>query len=56
MGEVRAGTASWTDRMLFALAGQAEVTHVLSNTCYRDWAHVDAQQLTARLATPSPGA
>src|SRR6201985_2632933 len=34
------------------LAGQAEVTHVLFNNCYRDWAYVHAQQLTARLAAP----
>ena len=38
------------------LSGQAEVTHVLFNNCYRDWAHVNAQQLTARLAAPAPGA
>jgi uncharacterized protein YecE (DUF72 family) len=45
----------WAAR-LRDLAGQAEVTHVLFNNCYRDWAHVNAQQLTARLAAPSPGA
>ena len=45
------------------LAADAEVTHVLFNNCYRDWAHVNAQQLTARLngrltgrAGPGPGA
>ena len=31
------------------LAGQAELTHVLFNNCYRDYAHVNAQQLMARL-------
>jgi hypothetical protein len=30
-------------------AGKAEITQVLFNNCYRDWAHVNAQQLTARL-------
>ena len=39
----------WAGRVR-GLAGQAEVTHVLFNNCYRDWAHVNAQQLTARLA------
>ena len=38
------------------LAADAEITQVLFNNCYRDWAHVNAQQLTARLAAPSPGA
>jgi uncharacterized protein YecE (DUF72 family) len=38
------------------LGGQAEVTHVLFNNCYRDWAHVNAQQLSLRLAAPAPGA
>jgi uncharacterized protein YecE (DUF72 family) len=28
------------------LAADADVTHVLFNNCYRDWAHVNAQQLT----------
>jgi Uncharacterized conserved protein len=41
----------WAAR-LRDLAGQAEVTHVLFNNCYRDWAHVNAQQLTALLAAP----
>lgn len=27
------------------LAGQAEVTHVLFNNCYSDYAHRNAQQL-----------
>jgi uncharacterized protein YecE (DUF72 family) len=45
----------WAGR-LRGLAGQAEVTHVLFNNCYRDWAHVNAQQLTALLAAPAPGA
>jgi uncharacterized protein YecE (DUF72 family) len=31
------------------LAGEAELTHVLFNNCYRDYAHVNAQQLMARL-------
>jgi uncharacterized protein YecE (DUF72 family) len=39
----------WAGR-LRDLAGQAEVTQVLFNNCSRDWAHVNAQQLTARLA------
>ena len=47
--------AEWAGRVR-DLGGQAEVTHVLFNNCYRDWAHVNAQQLTARLAAPSPGA
>ncbi len=37
-------------------AADAEVTHVLFNNCYRDWAHVNAQQLTALLAGPAPDA
>ena len=43
--------------------GRPRLTHVLFNNCYRDWAHVNAQQLTARLpgawvrpAAPAPGA
>jgi uncharacterized protein YecE (DUF72 family) len=28
------------------LAADADVTHVLFNNCYRDWAHVNAQELT----------
>jgi len=31
------------------LAGEAELTHVLFNNCYRDYAHVNARQLAARL-------
>ena len=38
------------------LAEDADETHVVFNNCYRDYAHVNAQQLTARLAAPSPGA
>jgi len=34
------------------LAADAEITHVLFNNCYRDWAHVNAQQLTSRLGAP----
>ena len=30
-------------------AAEAEVTHVVFNNCYRDYAHVNAQQLEARL-------
>jgi hypothetical protein len=29
---------------------------VLFNNCYRDWAHVNARQLTELLAAPAPGA
>jgi uncharacterized protein YecE (DUF72 family) len=47
--------AGWADR-LRGLAGQADVTHVVFNNCYRDWAHVNAQQLTGLLAAPAPGA
>jgi uncharacterized protein YecE (DUF72 family) len=47
--------AGWADR-LRGLAGQADVTHVVFNNCYRDWAHVNAQQLSALLAVPAPGA
>jgi uncharacterized protein YecE (DUF72 family) len=42
------------------LAADAEVTHVLFNNCYRDWAHVNARQLTVLLTGrpggPAPGA
>jgi uncharacterized protein YecE (DUF72 family) len=31
------------------LSGEAELTHVLFNNCYRDYAHVNAQQLVDRL-------
>jgi uncharacterized protein YecE (DUF72 family) len=47
--------AGWAGR-LRGLAGQADVTHVVFNNCYRDWAHVNAQQLTQLLAAPAPGA
>jgi uncharacterized protein YecE (DUF72 family) len=33
------------------LAAQADTTHVVFNNCYRDYAHVNAQQLEARLGT-----
>ncbi len=33
------------------LAAEAEVTHVVFNNCYSDYAHVNAQQLEARLGT-----
>jgi uncharacterized protein YecE (DUF72 family) len=39
----------WAGRVR-GLASDAELTHVLFNNCYRDWAHVNAQQFTARLA------
>jgi uncharacterized protein YecE (DUF72 family) len=45
----------WAGR-LRGLAGQAEVTHVVFNNCYRDWAHVNARQLSGLLAAPAPGA
>jgi uncharacterized protein YecE (DUF72 family) len=45
----------WAGR-LRGLAGQADTTHVLFNNCYRDWAHVNARQLTELLAAPAPGA
>jgi uncharacterized protein YecE (DUF72 family) len=38
------------------LRGLADVTHVVFNNCYRDWAHVNAQQLSGLLAAPAPGA
>jgi len=38
----------WAGRVR-GLAEDAEITHVLFNNCYRDWAHVNAQQLTSRL-------
>jgi uncharacterized protein YecE (DUF72 family) len=40
--------ASWA-RKVRELAGQAEVTDVLLNNCYRDYAQVNAQQLAALL-------
>jgi len=45
----------WAPRIR-GLAADAEVTHVLFNNCYRDYATVNAQQLTARLAARGPGA
>jgi uncharacterized protein YecE (DUF72 family) len=52
----------WAGRIR-GLSADADLTHVLFNNCYRDWAHVNAQQLTARLtalgvrpAAPAPGA
>ena len=33
------------------LAAGADVTHVVFNNCYRDYAHVNARQLAARLST-----
>jgi uncharacterized protein YecE (DUF72 family) len=47
--------AGWAAR-LRGLAGQADVTHVVFNNCYRDWAHVNAQRLSALVAAPAPGA
>jgi uncharacterized protein YecE (DUF72 family) len=38
----------WAGKVRY-LAGEAELTHVLFNNCYRDYAHVNAQQLAARL-------
>jgi uncharacterized protein YecE (DUF72 family) len=46
---------NWAGR-LRDLAGQAQVTHVVFNNCYRDWAHVNARQLSGLLAAPAPGA
>lgn len=43
-----AGVMAREPRMLLktiGLAGQAEVTHVLFNNCYSDYAHRNAQQL-----------
>jgi uncharacterized protein YecE (DUF72 family) len=45
----------WTGKIR-GLAADAEVTQVLFNNCYRDWAHVNAQRLTQLLADPAPGA
>ena len=45
----------WAPRIR-GLAADAELTHVLFNNCYRDYATVNAQQLTARLAARGPGA
>ena len=38
----------WAGRIR-GLSAHAEITQVLFNNCYRDWAHVNAQQLTVRL-------
>jgi hypothetical protein len=44
MGQIRVGTAGWTDRSLIATGWYpAEVF----NNCYSDYAHVNAQQFTA---------
>ena len=53
MGQVRVGTASWTDRTpkVRALAEDAAITQVLFYNCYRDYAQVNAQQLTELLRT-----
>ncbi len=40
--------AEWTPKVR-ALARDAEQTHVLFNSCYRDYAQADAQQLAALL-------
>ena len=49
----------WATRIR-GLAADADTTDVLFNNCYRDWAHVNARQLTDRLtgrrAGPGPGA
>ena len=34
------------------LAGEADLTHILMNNCYRDYAQVNARQLADLLATP----
>ncbi len=43
----------WAARIR-GLAAGADTTHVVFNNCYRDWAQVNAQQLTARLAGRGP--
>ncbi|HYX58355.1 MAG TPA: DUF72 domain-containing protein [Streptosporangiaceae bacterium] len=45
----------WAGR-LRGLTRQADATQVLFNNCYRDWAHVNARQLSELLAAPAPGA
>ncbi len=40
----------WASRIR-GLAAGADVTHVVFNNCYRDYAHVNARQLEARLGT-----
>ena len=42
--------ADWAPKVR-ALAGEADITHVLFNNCYRDYAQVNAQQLTGLLRT-----
>jgi uncharacterized protein YecE (DUF72 family) len=42
--------AEWAPRVR-SLAGVAEVTHVLFNNCYRDYAQANARQLAALLPT-----
>ena len=37
------------------LAAEADTTGVVFNNCYRDYAHVNAQQLTARLGPLAAG-
>ena len=41
--------AEWASRIR-ALAEEADLTHVLFNNCYRDYAQVNAQQLAALLS------
>jgi uncharacterized protein YecE (DUF72 family) len=45
-----AGLAGWAAKVA-ALARDAKQTHVLSSNCYRDYAQVNAQQLTDLLHT-----
>ena len=39
----------WAPRIR-GLAADAEVTHVVFNNCYRDWAQVNGRQLAGRLS------
>ncbi len=41
--------ATWAGNVQ-RLAGDADETHVVFNNCYRDYAHVNAQQLEALFA------
>ena len=41
--------AEWAPRIR-GLAAEAEVTHVVFNNCYSDYAHVNARQLADRLS------
>ena len=41
--------ADWAPRIR-GLAAEAEVTHVVFNNCYSDYAHVNARQLADRLS------